>query len=366
MKLFPIIGLMSGTSMDGINATIIETNGIKFKRTNINLIGQYNKVTQEMLNEYFNKKSILKSNSKFLIELERLITIDHSKLINNIKILYKRKIRLIGFHGQTVHHDSNAKESIQLGDAQLLANLTYIDVIFQFRQNDLLLGGQGAPIAPIYHQAIIDDILLKKPCCFLNIGGVANITFCDLNNLIGFDTGPGNGLMDIYCQKKLNLKYDNNGIIASKGKYNKLIINKFLLKKYFTKPFPKSLDRLEFSNILENKEFLKLNCNDALATLSEISVISIQLAINQLPKEPNKIIVCGGGQYNKYLIQRLKKVINIEIITADSLNLYGDFIEAELMAYLSARSFYNLPITFPGTTGVKKPETGGKLVKVQY
>ena len=196
MKEVNAIGLMSGTSMDGIDACILKTNGIEFKRYDANISGKYSKKTKSILQvaeedpiNFFKNKDIL-NNAK------RLVTIDHIKLINRIIDKHPIDIQLIGFHGQTIFHNFEKKTSLQIGEAQLIANQTKINVVSDFRRNDLVQGGQGAPIAPIYHQANIKKMNLILPACFINIGGVSNLTYWDGNNLIGFDTGPGNGLLD--------------------------------------------------------------------------------------------------------------------------------------------------------------------------
>ena len=360
MKLIPILGLMSGTSMDGIDACVLKTNGKKFERTGINHIHPYSHETNIMLQKFNKNRYSLINNNLFLKKLEFLITQDHILCTCDLLKKYKLKPLYIGFHGQTIFHEPQ-KKSIQLGDGQYLANQTKIDVICNFRTNDIKNGGHGAPIAPVYHKALIEDINLNLPACFLNIGGISNLTYWDGSKLIGFDVGPGNTLIDTFVNKKYNLKFDHNGNLARSGKPNKAIISQFLKNKFFKKTYPKSLDKFYFNEIFYNNIFTQLNSLDALSTLTHLTAESINLSLKLLPKKIKSLIVCGGGQNNNYLIEILKDRLNCKVYTSDEINLPGDMIEAEMIAYISARSIENLEFTYPGTTGVKKPCKGGDL-----
>ena len=361
-KFLNIVGLMSGTSMDGINCTIIRTNGKSVKILGISKIFEYNVKTIKLLNEYnIDKKSFL-LNSEKLVSLSNLITLDHAKAVKNIIINFPDIIDLIGFHGQTLLHDPNNKTSLQIGDGNLLAKLTKISVISNFRDNDILMGGQGAPIAPIYHKKLMIDNNLQTPSCFINIGGISNLTYFDYKNgLIGFDTGPGNCLMDDFVQKVFSLPYDNEGILAAKGSTNINILNSLLEDCYFDLSFPKSLDKHYFDGFINFIKQKGINKYDILSILSDLTIFSIIKGISLLPDKPKEIIVMGGGAKNINLIMKFKKHIKTEIKTAEEIGLNSEMIEAELIAFLAARSLYNLPITFTNTTGVIKPTLGGKL-----
>lgn len=360
MNLIPILGLMSGTSMDGIDACILKTDGIEFQRTNINLIYPYSSETDYML-KTFNKDPQLFLNDKHLIEkLELLVTTDHISCVENIVKKSSVKPIYIGFHGQTVFHNPQ-KKSVQLGNAQFLANQTKTKVIYNFRGNDIKNGGHGAPIAPIYHKALIEHIKPKLPTCFINIGGISNITYWDGNMLIGFDVGPGNTLIDTFVKNKYNLDFDDNGRIASSGLANQSIINDFMKNNFFNLPYPKSLDKFAFDYIFRNDLLNNLNNFDAVCTLTHLTVQSIAVAIKQLPKKSENLIISGGGQHNKYLIDKLKESINCKVCTSNEINIPGDMIEAEMIAYLAARSLRKLEFTYPETTGVKRPCTGGEI-----
>ena len=350
-----VLGLMSGTSMDGIDTSLVNTNGKSLTRTNYQLISKFGKKTTLNLKKLMLNTEAFLKNKTFINELSRLITKDHEIAVKKIIKLSGIIPDLIGFHGQTILHDPSNKTSLQIGDGKLLSKLTNIKVISNFRENDLLNNGEGAPIAPIYHKHLIEKYKFELPCCFVNIGGVANITYWDGRNLLGYDLGPGNGLMDLYCQKNFNISFDFSGKIASKGSANKDIIKKFKNSNYFKKKYPKSLDKLEFIDYLNLVENGNLSHNDALATLLECSLFGIISGIKMLPSSPKHLIIMGGGQHNKELCDRLINSFIFKVEKASDINIPGDFIEAELIAFLAARKFYALHSTCPETTGVKSP-----------
>ena len=359
-KNLNIIGMMSGTSMDAINVTFVNSNGANLKRYNINVISHYSEETKLLLKEsLLDFKKFIKDTS-LKDQLTYLITLDHFKAIK--KILKKTNLKpdLIGFHGQTIHHEPQKGISIQLGNSQLLSNFSKIKVISNFRDLDISLGGEGAPLAPIYHQLLIKELNLPLPSCFLNIGGISNLTFWDGYQLVGFDTGPGNCMMDIYMQKTFGLDYDDAGILASKGKINCKIKDIFLNNIYFKKPYPKSLDKQEFNNVIQMIYDMDLNPSDAMATLAECTFLSILKSIELLSNKPKNLVLMGGGVHNLFLLKKLKKIEGINVYTAKEKNIPGDFIEAELIAFLAARNVFEMPITFPYTTGTKAPLCGGK------
>lgn len=348
---------MTGTSMDGIDISLVETNGIDLKRLNKNYFYEYSINTKAKLMDIL--KEDISFNLKRKKYLDEFITNEHYIALKDLNIVEMTDI--IGFHGQTIYHNPTKKISIQLGDPKKLAKIFNKNVVFNFRSKDVELGGQGAPLAPIYHQFIIEKLNLKLPSCILNIGGVSNLTYWDGNSLIGFDTGPGNALMDNYMSFISDKYFDENGTLASKGTPNKTIIKKFLNHEFFNTHPPKSLDKNSFINFYD--ELIKYNYSDddMMATLAELTVDTIVSSFRFLPKKVNSIIICGGGYRNTHLINRLKAKLNLEFFNEKQLGIDFDFIESELIAYLSARSIYNLPITFPSTTGVSKPLSGGKV-----
>ena len=357
-KFLNIIGLMSGTSLDGIDVSLVKSNGKELLSSKKNYYFKYkNNVTEVLKRVLENYKNIL-GNEDLKNKLDNFITHLHLKAI--IQSGFLNKSDYIGFHGQTIFHEPKVK-SIQLGNPQMLANLLKKIVVFDFRSNDIFNNGQGAPLAPIYHKMIIQKNKIILPSCFLNIGGISNISYWDGKSLIGFDTGPGNNLMDNYIQLMTNNKFDLNGEIASKGKVNKTLLKKFLSNKYFQKPFPKSLDKYFFNNEFNSFKKIDIKLTDAMSTLAEITISSIVDSFKLFPKFPKSMIIAGGGYKNKYLINRLKEKINISFYDLNEFNHDPDFIESELIAFLAARTIRKTPITFPKTTGVKKPLNGGKV-----
>ena len=348
---------MTGTSVDGIDISLVQTNGLNLKRLNKNYFYKYSDKTKSFLMEMLNED--IDINLKRKQYLDEFITNEHYLALKDLNIIEVADI--IGFHGQTIYHDPVNKTSIQLGDPTRLAKMFNKNVVFNFRSNDLKLGGQGAPLAPIYHQFIIKETSLELPCCILNIGGVSNLTYWDGTKLIGFDTGPGNALMDNYMSIISDKYFDKNGILASKGTPDKRLIKKFINHDFFKKPPPKSLDKHSFINFYN--ELLKNNYSkaDFMATLSELTIESIAASLVFLPHKVNSFLVTGGGYRNIHLMSRLEDRLRLKLLNENQLGIDFDYIESELIAYLSARSIYNLPITFPSTTGVLKPLSGGKV-----
>ena len=365
MKSFPIIGLMSGTSIDGIDASLIYSNGRRLQRTKFNLTEPYSKNTKNKILKVLEKPKSYLKNIKFLKELEKQITIEHAKVSKKIIEISKIKPEIIGFHGQTIYHDGKAKISVQLGDGKLLSDLLETDIVYQFRKYDLSLGGEGAPIAPIYHKFIINTLKLKLPSIVLNIGGISNLTYWDGKNIFGFDVGPGNNLMDHFMRTKFNKNFDYNGQIAQKGTPDYELVKHYCSDIFFSEKPPKSLERI---TLIKNKYFqiiTQLKPEDCLSTLIEISINSIQLGINFLPRKVKNILIVGGGASNKYLVSRLKNKLDCNVFLPKDFNLNTNYIEAELIGYLAARKIKNLTSTFPSTTGVKKSAVLGKIIKFQ-
>ena len=238
--------------------------------------------------------------------------------------------------------------------------MTNITVVSNFRENDILNGGQGAPLTPIYHQLILSKIKSKLPLALINIGGISNITYIKNDNeLVGFDTGPGNYLIDRWVKAKTKKEFDNNGLIAKSGQTNSKILKKLLKNPYYKKKFPKSLDVKEFNL----KILSRLSLEDGCATLSMLTAKSICMALNSFKKKPNLVLISGGGRKNKFIIDNLKKILKCKINLIDEFSFNGDFIESQAFAYLAIRSYLNKFITFPNTTGVSKPCLGGNLFK---
>lgn len=350
---------MTGTSMDGIDISLVRTNGIELKRFNKNFYYKYSAKTKKILDDML--KRDINFNLKNKNFLDEFITNEHYLALKDLDIV--EKCDLIGFHGQTIYHNPLNRVSIQLGNPRKLSELLKKDVVFDYRSNDIASGGQGAPLAPIYHKLIIEDLKLELPCCIINIGGVSNLTYWDGNNLIGFDTGPGNALMDDFMSKKFDQNFDKNGIIASKGVPIEMEIRNFLQHEFFKIDPPKSLDKQDFNFQYEQLVKKDYYINDVMATLAEFTIETIINSLQFLPKKVESILITGGGYRNVHLMNRLKDQLKLRIYSEKQLGINFDYLEAELIAYLSARSIYRLPLTFPSTTGVLKPISGGKLFK---
>lgn len=362
MKSFPIIGLMSGTSVDGIDASLIYSNGRKLKRTKFNITEPYSRNTKNIIFKILKKPKSYLKNIEFLKELEKQITIEHAKVSKRIIELSKIKPKVIGLHGQTIYHNSKSKISLQLGDGKLLSDLLQTNVVYQFRKDDLLRGGEGAPIAPIYHKFLIKTLQLTLPSIILNIGGISNLTYWDGKNIFGFDVGPGNNLMDHFMRTRFNKNFDYNGNIARSGTPDFELVKKYCSDIFFREKPPKSLERI---SLIQNKYFqiiTQLKPADCLSTLVEITISSIKLGMKFLPKKVKNILIVGGGASNKYLVNKLTDKIKCNVYLPKDFNLDTNYIEAELIGYLAARKIENLTSTFPSTTGVKKSTVLGTLI----
>ena len=273
-------------------------------------------------------------------------------------------VDLIGMHGQTVLHerprDGVLGRTVQLGDGEMLARLSGRPVAFDFRTADVAAGGEGAPLAPIYHLARARASGLTAPLAVLNIGGVANVTFWSGGDeLVAFDTGPGNGMIDLLVQARGAGRFDAGGRYASVGRADEGVVRALLAHPYFQAPPPKSLDRHDFS--LEPLEALKLE--DAAATLVAFMAEGVKLAFDTVGQVPTEVIVCGGGRHNPEIMKALTARLPVPVKTAEDHGWRGDSIEAEAFAYLAARTFHKLPISFPTTTAVAEPMTGGRIVR---
>jgi anhydro-N-acetylmuramic acid kinase len=377
-KLYTAIGLMSGTSMDGVDASLIRSNGIDEFTNILDKYYEYDDNLHQGLIDLRNLILVdedLRKYSNRLSELEREITIFHSKVVNEISLKYNDEIDFIGFHGQTIFHNPEKKITKQLGEGNLLSQLVNKRVIYDFRQKDLKNNGQGAPLTPIFHHLLSQNINKKYkiefPVCFINIGGISNITKISKKNEIleenleAFDLGPGNCLIDEWIRKNSNKNFDLGGSIAKSGKINQLILNQ-IIDNFKIESYEKSLDIKDFDISFARG----LSLEDGCATITNFTAYLIAKGIehsNLNGTKPIKYLVCGGGRKNSFLIQNIKDYLsnnkNISLDTIDKYSYDGDYVESQAFGYLAIRSFLNLPISFPKTTGCKTPTVGGKLVK---
>ncbi len=346
-----VIGLMSGTSLDGIDAALIKTDGHRVLEQGQWLLEPYLADMQAKLREAVRERGDMPA-------IERELTILHA---DAVKALLKKaglapqEVGLIGFHGQTVAHRPHEGFTWQIGDGALLAELTGIDVVCDFRTNDVEYSGQGAPLVPLYHAALAYD--MEHPVAVLNIGGSANVTWIGgENDLLAFDTGPGNVLLNDWVHKHTGAAQDDDGKLALSGKCNDAVLATLLGDEYFAKLPPKSLDRNHFS--LEPLEGLSVE--DGAATLTEFTAASVALAQKHFKQPAKRWLVCGGGRHNPALMQALARRLGT-VESVDSLGWQGDALEAQAFAFLAVRSRLGLPLSLPTTTGVHKPVTGGRF-----
>jgi anhydro-N-acetylmuramic acid kinase len=371
-KIYTSLGLMSGTSMDGVDASIISSDGEEQYESIFNEYFEYDGDLYEDLVNLRNKINSAKDiilNSKLINGVERRITLFHAKICNKIINENTNEIDLVGFHGQTIFHDAKQKISKQLGDGSLLSNLLKKDVVYNFRANDIANGGQGAPLAPIFHNLLINKTHMKLPVCVLNIGGIANITVIKSDkkeDLKSQDVGPGNCLLDEWVRKHTDSRFDDDGKAASVGKIDKTILNQAI--ENFDNI--KIGDNLSFDIKDFDLSFVRgLSYENGLSTLtkftSEIIYQSIANIIKIYQNEKINILVCGGGRKNLTLMENIKKKLpnNVTLSLIDDFNINGDFVESQAFAYLAIRSLLKKPISFTNTTNVKKSCTGGDLVK---
>ena len=371
-KIYTSLGLMSGTSMDGVDASIIKSNGEDKYEV---VFDQYFKYDNEIYEELvdirnkINSPKDLETNSIALIDIERKITLFHAYICKKIISDSPLKIDLIGLHGQTIFHDPNKKISKQLGDANLLSGLLKKKVVYNFRKNDIINGGQGAPLAPIFHQLLVNQNRIKLPVCILNIGGIANITIIsskNFNDLKSYDIGPGNCLLDEWTRKNSKKRFDKNGELAQAGRTDESILNQ-AIDNFDT---VKNNNNLSFDIKDFDLNFVRgLSLKDGLSTLTDFTATIIsQSIIDSINSEKNiklDILVCGGGRKNLSLFNCIKNKLpfNMKLSLVDDYKINGDFIESQAFAYLAVRSYLKKIISFPKTTNVKNSCSGGILVE---
>jgi len=356
---------MSGTSLDGIDAAIIKTNGEKIIEFGPARGYLYHKTQKRKI------ERATKSALKWKFEGKRPGRLETAQiLIDNLHIaacedlLKGMPCDLIGYHGQTVLHmapqHGEKGKTLQLGDGQKLANALGLPVVFDFRTADVAAGGQGAPLAPIYHKALCEYSDIKGKVIILNLGGVGNFTLVDGETLIASDTGPANGPLDTWLNAH-SIEMDKDGAISGKGKFDLKVIEKWLREiPFFKKDGTKSADRYDFDVLHDIKD---KSVEDGAATLTAFCAASVQHTLSKLTLNPDRIIVSGGGRKNKTILKMLGELTKCKIQTAEDVGWMGDDIEAQACAYFAVRSKLGLPLSFPDTTGVPEPLTGGRLVK---
>lgn len=351
------LGTMSGTSLDGVDAAVVHTDGTVIRGFGPTGYRAYSAQEQAILKAHLGRWQDE--------DCTEAVTI-----VENAHIAVMRAfadIAIAGFHGQTLAHDPGGRGTHQCGDGARLAGTLGYPVVWDFRSADVAAGGQGAPLAPFYHFALAKWIKAEAPVAFLNLGGVGNITWvdpacddpADPAALLAFDTGPANAPMNDLMRDRHGLAYDANGKIAATGRADAGIVTAFMDHPYFSKPAPKSLDRDAFAGLVQAVEHL--SDADALATLAAAVVSSVAAACALCPTMPQTLLVTGGGRHNRTLMSGLADRLVCDVAPVEDAGLDGDMIEAQAFAYLAVRVARGLPISSPATTGVRCPMTGGRV-----
>ncbi len=356
-----VLGLMSGTSMDGVDAAVLTTDGEAIDGFGPRLARPYDEAERAILRQALAEaRELTDRNARpgALAEAERIVTEAHAQAVEE----FRRKnpdlaIDLVGFHGQTVFHAPGRRLTVQIGDGEALARRLKLRVVFDLRAADVAAGGEGAPLVPVYHRALVQRAGLTGTVAVVNIGGVANITRVGAGGaLLAGDTGPGNALLDDFVRTRTGATMDKGGALAARGTVDAAAIERLMDNPWFDKPMPKSLDRDAFSA----EPVANLSDADGAATLTAFTSGTILKGI-VMAGGADRIVVSGGGTNNPTLMQMLAAGAGVPVEGAGRLGWSPDFIEAEAFAYLAARSLRGLPLTFPGTTGVPAPTSGGRL-----
>ncbi len=371
MALVRALGMMSGTSMDGIDLAVVESDGASGVWRGPSMFIPYEAAFRRRIEAGLETaKTVGRRDGRpgDLAALERELTLRHAEAVKGFRSRFPAQaIDLIGFHGQTVLHRPEKALTVQLGDGALLAREIGLPVIFDMRANDMVHGGQGAPLVPVYHAALARSLPEHPrgsfPVVFVNIGGISNVTFVPAQgDPVAFDSGPGNALIDRWVAAEGGVPFDADGMIASEGGIVRGVVDRYLENPFFERRAPKSLDRLDFS--LDEAAGLELA--DGARTLAAVSAEAILKAAEQMPEAPKLWIVCGGGRKNPHIVADLAtgaERTGAEVILAEDAGFDGDAMEAEAWAYLAIRSARGLPLTFPTTTGCREAVTGGVLAK---
>jgi anhydro-N-acetylmuramic acid kinase len=360
---------MSGTSFDGVDAAVIETDGERIAAFGPTAYRPFTDDERALLRQALAEAVALADRSArpgVIGEAEALTTRTHAETVERLMAennIAPADIAVVGFHGQTVIHKPQARLTVQVGDGLALAKRLGIAVVHDFRAADVAAGGQGAPLVPVFHRAIVETVERPHPVAVLNIGGVANVTFVDGGpDPIACDTGPGNALIDDFMRARTGARYDDNGDVAATGKPDGEFIARVLEHPFFDLKPPKSLDRNAFA--FANIGLPEFSVSDGAATLSALTVAAVARIVPHLPQPPRAWIVGGGGARNKTLMKMLADRLSPATVeTADQAGWSADALEAQAFAFLAVRCLRGLPITFPTTTGAPRPTVGGVVAR---
>jgi len=351
------LGAMSGTSLDGVDAAVVVTDGITIRGFGDKAYRPYSAQEAAVL-----KGALGQWPSDDLADVAELIETVHAQVLNEFG-----EVDLVGFHGQTLAHDPDNRRTHQCGDGQVLADVLGQTVVWDFRSADVELGGQGAPLAPFYHFALAKYLKADAPVAFLNLGGVGNLTWIDPTKekpesdgaLLAFDTGPANAPVNDLMMSRRGLAFDADGILAAEGNVDDAIIEAFLNHAFFYRIPPKSLDRDDFTDL--SKAVETLSDADAAATLTAAAAMSVVKAMEYCPSQPTQLLVTGGGRKNPTLMAMLSAGLDMEVVAVEEVDLDGDMLEAQAFAYLAVRVARGLPTSCRGTTGVRAAVSGGTI-----
>jgi anhydro-N-acetylmuramic acid kinase len=361
------IGLMSGTSLDGVDVAVIETDGKRIQSFGPIGYRPYTEAERKLLRQALAEAVQLterEARPGALAEAERAVTLAHADAIKAFATQHRlapEDIDIVGFHGQTVLHRPERKLTVQIGDAAALAKAIHIPVMADFRAADVAAGGQGAPFVPVYHRALVQSLQREGPIVVVNIGGVSNVTYIEGNDaLIACDTGPGNALLDDFMQRVTGQAYDCDGRMAAQGKADDAWVARVLEHPFFARKPPKSLDRNDFAHF----KLGEMAPADGAATLTALTVAAIARIVPLLPKPPQSWIIAGGGARNLTMMRMLReRLAPARVEAADALGWSADAIEAQAFGFLAVRGLKGLPLSYPTTTGVPMPMTGGVIAR---
>jgi anhydro-N-acetylmuramic acid kinase len=360
------IGLMSGTSLDGVDVALVETDGERIGRLGPTGYRPYSDEERTFLHGALADALQVEARTDRpgrSRAAEEIVTRLHAEAVESFLGdcgIAPDAIDVVGFHGQTVLHRPESRLTVQLGDGAALARRIGIPVIYDLRAADMERGGQGAPLVPVFHRALAEMAGLERPLAVLNLGGVANVTFVGPGErLVAFDAGPGNALIDDWMRERTGRVFDEDGSHAARGQPDEELLAWLLQHPFFRKPPPKSLDRNWFSHRFVGHHTVE----DGAATLTAFTARAVARALDFAPERPRHWIAAGGGTRNRELVRLIARHVEAEVIPADDIGWSSAFLEAQAFAYLAVRSLRGLPLTYPSTTGVPEPTTGGVLAK---
>ncbi|MDB2439774.1 anhydro-N-acetylmuramic acid kinase [Hellea sp.] len=363
------LGLMSGTSLDGVDAAFLETDGERIIRLGPSLCLDYSQADKAILESATQaalRWKFVGPRPNSFVAAEAVIHKSHIRAVKSLCEDHREwadQLTMIGFHGQTVlHHPPKAPfkgQTLQLGDGQVLASALDIPVWYDFRTADMAAGGQGAPLAPVYHQALVAYSKLDRPTAVLNIGGVGNVTLITKDgHIIASDTGPGNGPLDNWMSRNGMGAFDPDGKYAAAGIPHYPLVRRWLEREFFKQPAPRSADRYDFDVINDMDD---LSLENGAATLAAFTTLAAVYTLNGMQEKPRSVIICGGGRHNKGMMWMLREHLEATVKVSEEVGWNSDAIEAQAFAYLAVRAKWKLPISYPTTTGVPKPMSGGKV-----